>query len=104
MRVRRRDAEEATEAVRAMLAAESDGAEGVMEPGAVALSGEEAKRKLAMQAEGLNAMVEGVEALCVRAERAAAVFGKAIAEHDFRGLPHVDSPQNLLKSLVASKK
>jgi hypothetical protein len=40
----------------------------------------------------------------VRAERAAAVFGKAIAEHDFRGLPHVDSPQNLLKSLVASKK
>jgi hypothetical protein len=49
-------------------------------------------------------MVEGVEALCVRAERAAAVFGKAIAEHDFRGLPHVDSPQNLLKSLVASKK
>ena len=58
----------------------------------------------AMQAEGLNAMVEGVEALCVRAERAAAVFGKAIAEHDFRGLPHVDSPQNLLKSLVASKK
>ena len=104
MRVRRRDAEEATEAVRAMLAAESDGAEGVMEPGAVALSVEEAKRKLAMQAEGLNAMVEGVEALCVRAERAAAIFGKAIAEHDFRGLPHVDSPQNLLKSLVASKK
>ena len=32
MRVRRRDAEEATEAVRAMLAAESDGAEGVMAP------------------------------------------------------------------------
>ena len=70
----------------------------------MALSVEEAKRRLAMQAEGLNAMVEGVEALCVRAERAAEVFSKALAEHDFRGLPHVDSPQNLIKSMVASRK
>ena len=99
----RRDAEEAAEAVKALLAAES-AAEGAAVPGEVALSVEEAKRRLAMQAEGLNAMVEGVEALCVRAESAAEVFSKALAEHDFRGLPHVDSPQNLIKSMVASRK
>lgn len=99
----RRDAEEAAEAVKALLAAEA-AAEGAAVPGEVALSVEEAKRRLAMQAEGLNAMVEGVEALCVRAERAAEVFSKALAEHDFRGLPHVDSPQNLIKSMVASRK
>ena len=103
MAATRSDAEEAAEAVKALLAAES-AAEGAAVPGEVALSVEEAKRRLAMQAEGLNAMVEGVEALCVRAERAAEVFSKALAEHDFRGLPHVDSPQNLIKSMVASRK
>jgi hypothetical protein len=48
--------------------------------------------------------VEGVEALCTRAERAAEVFSKAIAENDFKGLPHVNSPQNLVKNLVRGKK
>ena len=65
---------------------------------------EEAKRRLEMQAEGLNAMVEGTEALCVRAERAAAVFSAALAEHDYRGLPHVHSPANLVKNLISFAK
>ena len=63
-----------------------------------------AQRKLAMQAEGLNALVEGVESLCVRAEHACAVFSAALAEHDFRGLPHVDSPQALLRALGNANK
>lgn len=106
----KRDAEEAMESVRIMLAAEAaPGGAGasqhvVAAPGEVAASVEEARRKMAMQAEGLGALVEGVEALCVRAERAADVFSKALADNDFRGLPHVDSPQALIKSLVASKK
>ena len=62
-------------------AGERDGRRGFV-PGAVAMSVEEAKRRLEMQAEGLNAMVEGTEALCVRAERAAAEAG---VEHDYRG-------------------
>jgi hypothetical protein len=32
------------------------------------------------------------------------VFSGALAENDFKGLPHVNSPHNLIKSLVASKK
>ena len=36
-------------------------------------------------------------------ERAAEVFSKAIAENDFKGLPHVNSPQNLVKNLVRGK-
>ena len=111
----KRDAEEAMEAVRSMLAAEAaaaptqggdiqPGQHVVAAPGEIAASVEEARRKMAMQAEGLGALVEGVEALCVRAERAAEVFSKALADNDFRGLPHVDSPQALLKTLVASKK
>ena len=95
----RADAAEAAEAVRRALAAETSGS-GVLEPGQVALSVEEAKRRLEMQAEGLNAMVEGTEALCVRAERAAAVFAAALAAHDYRGLPHVNSPANLVKNLI----
>lgn len=116
--VARRDAEEAVEAVRSMLAAEAavagtssraaalGGEEQhvVAAPGEVAASVEEAQRRMAMQAEGLNALVEGVEALCVRAERAVEVFSKALAENDFKGLPHVDSPQALLKTLVAAGK
>ena len=94
---------EAAKAVRRALAAEVSGS-GVLEPGQVALSVEEAKRRLEMQAEGLNAMVEGTEALCVRAERAAAVFSAALAEHDYRGLPHVNSPENLVKNLIGFAK
>ena len=99
----RADAVEAAKAVRRALAAEVSGS-GVLEPGQVALSVEEAKRRLEMQAEGLNAMVEGTEALCVRAERAAAVFSAALAEHDYRGLPHVNSPENLVKNLIGFAK
>ena len=73
-------------------------------PGHLREAVEEAKRKLGMQAEGLTALCDGVEALCVRAERACEVFSAALAENDFKGLPHVNSPQNLIKSLVASKK
>ena len=61
----KRDAEEAMEAVRGMLAAEAEAAA----PGEIAASVEEARRKMAMQAEGLGALVEGVEALCVRGAR-----------------------------------
>ena len=96
------DAVEAAESVRRTLASEMGGAG--LAPGAVATSVEEAKRRLEMQAEGLNAMVEGTEALCVRAERAAAVFSAALAEHDYRGLPHVHSPANLVKNLISFAK
>ena len=99
---KRADVAEAAEAVRRTLASEMGGAG--LAPGAVATSVEEAKRRLEMQAEGLNAMVEGTEALCVRAERAAAVFSAALAEHDYRGLPHVHSPANLVKSLISRAK
>lgn len=98
----RADAVEAAESVRRTLASEMGGAG--LAPGAVATSVEEAKRRLEMQAEGLNAMVEGTEALCVRAERAAAVFSAALAEHDYRGLPHVHSPANLVKNLISFAK
>ena len=97
----RADVAEAAEAARRTLASEVGAASA---PGAVATSVEEAKRRLEMQAEGLNAMVEGTEALCVRAERAAAVFSAALAEHDYRGLPHVHSPANLVKSLISRAK
>ena len=97
----RADVAEAAEAARRTLASEAGAASA---PGAVATSVEEAKRRLEMQAEGLNAMVEGTEALCVRAERAAAVFSAALAEHDYRGLPHVHSPANLVKSLISRAK
>ena len=99
---KRADVAEAAEAVRRTLASEMGGAG--LAPGAVATSVEEAKRRLEMQAEGLNAMVEGTEALCVRAERAAAVFSAALAEHDYRALPHVHSPANLVKSLISFAK
>ena len=100
---KRADVVEAAEAVRRTLASEMGGAG--LAPGAVAMSRvEEAKRRLEMQAEGLNAMVEGTEALCVRAERAAAVFSAALAEHDYRGLPHVHSPANLVKNLISFAK
>ena len=99
---KRADVVEAAEAVRRTLASEMGGAG--LAPGAVATSVEEAKRRLEMQAEGLNAMVEGTEALCVRAERAAAVFSAALAEHDYRALPHVHSPANLVKSLISFAK
>ena len=99
---KRADVVEAAEAVRRTLASEMGGAG--LAPGAVAMSVEEAKRRLEMQAEGLNAMVEGTEALCVRAERAAAVFSAALAEHDYRGLPHVHSPANLVKNLISFAK
>ena len=99
---KRADVAEAAEAVRRTLASEMGGAG--LAPGAVATSVEEAKRRLEMQAEGLNAMVEGTEALCVRAERAAAVFSAALAEHDYRGLPHVHSPANLVKNLISFAK
>jgi len=95
----RADVAEAAEAARRALAVEGSGS-GVAGPGAVAMSVEEARRRLEMQAEGLHAMVEGTEALCVRAERAAAVFAAALAEHDYRGLPHVHSPANLVKNLI----
>ena len=101
----RKDVEEVNKAVEALIAAElaaENGEGGTAEELAKAV--EEAERKLAMQQEGLSALVEGVEALCTRAERAADVFSKAIAENDFKGLPHVNSPQNLVKNLVQGKK
>ena len=101
----RKDVEEVNKAVEALIAAElaaENGEGGTAEELAKAV--EEAERKLAMQQEGLSALVEGVEALCTRAERAAEVFSKAIAENDFKGLPHVNSPQNLVKNLVQGKK
>ena len=100
----RKDVEEVNKAVEALIAAElaaENGEGGTAEELAKAV--EEAERKLAMQQEGLSALVEGVEALCTRAERAAEVFSKAIAENDFKGLPHVNSPQNLVKNLVRGK-
>ena len=101
----RKDVEEVNKAVEALIAAElaaENGEGGTAEELAKAV--EEAERKLAMQQEGLSALVEGVEALCTRAERAAEVFSKAIAENDFKGLPHVNSRQNLVKNLVRGKK
>ena len=32
--------------------------------------------------------------------KASAVFAAALAAHDFRGLPHVNSPANLVKNLI----
>ena len=106
------DAEEAMNAVKVLMEAEAAATaagtagegEAVVIPGHLREAVEEAKRKLGMQAEGLTALCDGVEALCVRAERACEVFSGALAENDFKGLPHVNSPHNLIKSLVASKK
>ena len=100
----KKDAEEVNKAVEALLAAELAAENGEGNAEELAKAVEEAERKLAMQREGLSALVEGVEALCTRAERAAEVFSKAIAENDFKGLPHVNSPQNLVKNLVRGKK
>ena len=100
----KKDAEEVNKAVEALLAAELAAENGEGNAEELAKAVEEAERKLAMQREGLSALVEGVEALCTRAERAAEVFSKAIAENYFKGLPHVNSPQNLVKNLVRGKK
>ena len=100
----KKDAEEVNKAVEALLAAELAAENGEGNAEELAKAVEEAERKLAMQREGLSALVEGVEALCTRAERAAEVFSKAIAENDFKGLPHVNSPQNMVKNLVRGKK
>ena len=70
----------------ARLAADAGGEMGGagLAPGAVAMSVEEAKRRLEMQAEGLNAMVEGTGA--VRAGRGGGGrLLRGASRHDYRG-------------------
>jgi len=64
----------------------------------------ETHRALALQAEGAAAIVQGAEALCVRAENACKIFADAIAKNDFKSLPNVDNPHGLLQSLIGAYK
>ena len=57
-------------------------------------------RRLLLQTEGARGLVEGVESLCVRAERACDVFAGAIASNDFRSLPSYQSPHRLISGLI----
>ena len=62
----------------------------------------ETHRALALQAEGAAAIVQGCEALCIRAENACKIFTDAIAKNDFKNLPDVDNPHNLLQNLIGA--
>ena len=64
----------------------------------------ETHRALALQAEGAAAIVQGAEALCVRAENACKIFADAIAKNDFKSLPNMDNPHGLLQSLIGAYK
>ena len=72
--------------------------------GTLASSCLETHRALALQAEGAAAIVQGAEALCVRAENACKIFADALAKNDFKSLPNVDNPHGLLQSLIGAYK
>ena len=72
--------------------------------GTLASSCLETHRALALQAEGAAAIVQGAEALCVRAENACKIFADAIAKNDFKSLPNMDNPHGLLQSLIGAYK
>ena len=72
--------------------------------GTLASSCLETHRALALQAEGAAAIVQGAEALCVRAENACEIFADALAKNDFKSLPNVDNPHGLLQSLIGAYK
>ena len=73
---------------------------GPSEAGSLAEACENTQRRLLLQTEGARGLVEGVESLCVRAERACEVFASAIAANDFRSLPSYQSPHRLISSLI----
>lgn len=76
---------------------------GESEVGTLAEACERTQRRLLLQTEGARGLVEGVESLCVRAERACDVFAAAIATNDFRSLPSYQSPHNLIASLIGGR-
>ena len=73
---------------------------GPSEAGSLAEACEYTQRRLILQAEGARGLVEGIESLCVRSERACSVFASAIAANDFRSLPAYQSPHRLISSLI----
>jgi hypothetical protein len=73
---------------------------GTSEAGSLAEACEDTQRRLLLQTEGARGLVEGVESLCVRAEKACGVFSAAIAANDFRSLPSYQSPHRLISSLI----
>ena len=73
---------------------------GPSEAGTLAEACADTHRRLLLQTEGARGLVEGVESLCVRAERACDVFAGAIASNDFRSLPSYQSPHRLISSLI----
>lgn len=73
---------------------------GATEAGTLAEACERTQRRLLLQTEGARGLVEGVESLCVRAERACDIFAAAIAANDFRSLPSYQSPHHLIASLI----
>lgn len=73
---------------------------GPSEAGSLAEACEHTQRRLILQAEGARGLVEGIESLCVRSERACGVFAAAIAANDFRSLPAYHSPRRLISSLI----
>lgn len=62
----------------------------------------DAHRLLALQVKGLQAEVRSAEDACLRSDRLSHEVAAEVARTDFQGLPHVDSPKNLLLNLTAS--
>ena len=73
---------------------------GPSEAGSLVEACADTHRRLLLQTEGARGLVEGVESLCVRAERACDVFAGAIASNDFRSLPSYQSPHRLISGLI----
>ncbi|KAK3264108.1 hypothetical protein CYMTET_27126 [Cymbomonas tetramitiformis] len=61
----------------------------------------DAHRLLALQVKGLQAVVRSAEDACLRSDRLTHEVAAEVARTDFQGLPHVDSPKNLLLNLTA---
>ncbi|KAK9830462.1 hypothetical protein WJX72_011902 [[Myrmecia] bisecta] len=61
---------------------------------------EEAYRAVALQVEGLCAMVGGVEDLVSKAERHCSLMQAEYHQEKFRTFPHIDSPARLIREMV----
>lgn len=63
---------------------------------------QKAHRALELQADGLACMVNGVEELVSRAEKIGTTLVEELHNDVFQELPHINSPEHLIKSLTAA--
>lgn len=100
-----KDAEGTPEAMKKMRAAAAEATKQVQDHSCVnelAETYQKAHRALELQADGLACMVNGVEELVSRAEKIGSTLVEELHNDVFQELPHINSPEHLIKSLTAA--